>query len=90
MYKASSREKYKPNPPKSSMAVSTTDQSSAAPEIDQIIVDKTRRPHKKYLRGKFLGKVFSSNTVNFCLLPSQLKLTALSLKKVDINGRFFY
>lgn len=74
MYKASAKDKYKQNPPKSTAVSNTMEKAAAAPEIDQILVDRTRRPHKQYLRGRFLGKVSISfpplvyyNTSNYLL-----------------------
>ena len=57
MYKGSAKDKYKQNPPKSAAASNMAEKAAAVPEIDQILVDRTRRPHKQYLRGRFLGKV---------------------------------
>ena len=51
MYTA--KDKYRQNP----VATTAVEKPNAIPEIEQIIVDRSRRPHKQYLKGRFLGKV---------------------------------
>jgi len=55
MYKAPSRDRYRQSSAKTNMPSSSSEKTSVA-EIDQVIVDKTRKPYKQYLRGRFLGK----------------------------------
>eukprot|EP00794_Sanderia_malayensis_P016568 gene16568-18248_t len=54
MYK-NAKDRYRPSAVKSS-ANTALEGGTGQAEIEAIIVDRTRRPHKQYMKGKFLGK----------------------------------